>query len=82
MNSAIYLRYILIGMLLTISTILVIIKMFDQAGREIGIHDQGVYRVGHHRTHINGNSIQSGLYFIRLESFGNSPVYESLVLVK
>ena len=56
--------------------------MFDQAGREIGIHDQGVYRVGHHRTHINGNSIQSGLYFIRLESFGNSPVYESLVLVK
>jgi hypothetical protein len=58
------------------------VRIFDNSGREVYALGKKVFQAGYYKLTLNAEGLQSGSYFIRVESIGYSPVIESVVLIK
>lgn len=58
----------------------VVLRVFDQLGREVAVLARGRRPAGRHTTTFEAANLPSGIYFIRLEARGNTETQSVMVL--
>lgn len=58
----------------------VVLRVFDQLGREVSTLVNGEREAGEHITEFHGNELPSGIYYYRIESGAKSEVRKMLLL--